>query len=904
MDANESGFLAQQAPLVVPKAALAADSAHQTAGPAGALQLSLADVIDYLAAHPHEAFSQLLPFLEAHISLQTRYRRAVAWLRVQQEKHAAAGASPKRAKFRPETPRSPGAWRRMIDDYGETLRTELCRVTGATACRVWLRLRRTRAEIARATQPLLYVHDAPGERVRCGDPASVVGRVAAERKAMLLAHDDGSATLVIPIFACADANAAAAAPQPSRSEADTCSDEEGGSVSDARLPEPALVLQGVAELKAPRGFAREAQLMASVLCCSAPVSLPLATSPAQAQAQAQTQTQAQTQAAVAPAGETSLVPAEAAAAASAGDAGGLSRARASFMRIAADALRQATRAEAARLADVELRHASLHQSLRDVSAIAKFLLCETELEPLISKIVVSAKDLLNVEGASVFLVDNVTNELYSLAFETEGAVPDGTSVKPRGAVRFPRDKGIIGAVAVSGVTEVVADAYANERFNRSWDAKTGFRTRNLLTTPVRNGSSELVGVLQLVNKKASAGFDDADVVLVETFAAYCGIGIHNARVLDDLRKERSRARLALEIMSLHVMPDPDQLAALLARPLPAIGDPAGPFAELDSVFFSTYTLGDDDLVLAILRMLVDAGVCETLRIDMRTALLFILAMRKSYRSVLYHNWQHAASVVHAMFCLLRLGDWHAKLTRVEVAALMVAAIGHDVDHRGENNAFHKKQNSELDILYDSSSPLERHHFSHTVMLIERTSLLANTDSAVTKTIFETIQKVILATDLARHFPNVKLLNSIIDRAAAAGRPIDLAEPETRDCMLAGVIVACDLNTAIKPWETHVTGAQRIYDEFFVQGDRERSFGLEPIEMMDRQRCRIPQQQLGFYDFIVRPLYAALVRVVPQYSVVLASAENNRALWAVEADKGASASSKPVSNEEPSHLPTH
>lgn len=46
----------------------------------------------------------------------------------------------------------------------------------------------------------------------------------------------------------------------------------------------------------------------------------------------------------------------------------------------------------------------------------------------------------------------------------------------------------------------------------------------------------------------------------------------------------------------------------------------------------------------------------------------------------------------------------------------------------------------------------------------------------------------------------------------------------------------------------------IYREFFSQGDMEKSLGQKPAEMMDRERARIPDLQIGFLDHIALPVY--------------------------------------------------
>ena len=90
---------------------------------------------------------------------------------------------------------------------------------------------------------------------------------------------------------------------------------------------------------------------------------------------------------------------------------------------------------------------------------------------------------------------------------------------------FSASTGIAGHVATTGETLAIADAYADPRFNREIDDKTGFRTKSILCTPIFDNNEEVIAVTQLVNKKDGTEFDDRDVksllVMVWTCTAYC-----------------------------------------------------------------------------------------------------------------------------------------------------------------------------------------------------------------------------------------------------------------------------------------------------------------------------------------------------------------------------------------------
>lgn len=85
-----------------------------------------------------------------------------------------------------------------------------------------------------------------------------------------------------------------------------------------------------------------------------------------------------------------------------------------------------------------------------------------------------------------------------------------------------------GYVAQTGETLNIQDAYKDKRFNRDVDNKTGYTTKTLLCMPIRIRSS-IFGVVQMVNKLQGT-FTKTDEESFETFAVYCGLALHHAKV--------------------------------------------------------------------------------------------------------------------------------------------------------------------------------------------------------------------------------------------------------------------------------------------------------------------------------------------------------------------------------------
>jgi len=82
--------------------------------------------------------------------------------------------------------------------------------------------------------------------------------------------------------------------------------------------------------------------------------------------------------------------------------------------------------------------------------------------------------------------------------------------------RVQPGSGIVGFVARSGELVNVPEAYLDARFDPEIDVWSGYWTRNLLAGPVRNTAGDLIGVLEVVNKRKGF-FTQDDEVLFRAF---------------------------------------------------------------------------------------------------------------------------------------------------------------------------------------------------------------------------------------------------------------------------------------------------------------------------------------------------------------------------------------------------
>jgi serine/threonine-protein kinase len=151
------------------------------------------------------------------------------------------------------------------------------------------------------------------------------------------------------------------------------------------------------------------------------------------------------------------------------------------------------------------------------------LMAATRVEELLLLLAETTASLVNAERATIYLIDRVRHELWS-------KVALGAGV---GEIRVPLGSGIAGTVALGGETINLEDPYADPRFNPEIDRRTGYRTRSLLTLPMRGAGGQILGVFQVLNKRGGP-FGPEDVEMLRSLATSAAVAVEK-RVAGDGR---------------------------------------------------------------------------------------------------------------------------------------------------------------------------------------------------------------------------------------------------------------------------------------------------------------------------------------------------------------------------------
>ncbi|MEG4533800.1 GAF domain-containing protein [Microcoleus sp. D2_18a_D3] len=163
-----------------------------------------------------------------------------------------------------------------------------------------------------------------------------------------------------------------------------------------------------------------------------------------------------------------------------------------------------------------------------------------DLETTLRSVMDQARDLMQADRSTLFLLNRETNELW-----TKLAKADGTTMME---VRLPANRGIAGYVASTGQPLNITDAYDDPRFDPSTDQQTGYRTRTVLCMPVHNAKGELIGVTQLINKNQGT-FTPSDEEFLRAFNSQAGMALQNSQLFQNVMVEKQYQKDMLQSLS-------------------------------------------------------------------------------------------------------------------------------------------------------------------------------------------------------------------------------------------------------------------------------------------------------------------------------------------------------------------
>jgi len=161
---------------------------------------------------------------------------------------------------------------------------------------------------------------------------------------------------------------------------------------------------------------------------------------------------------------------------------------------------------------------SMNRPHRLTTELSQLFNLESSIDTVLSVSMYKLNQFMDSERSSIFLFDPLKKQLTSFS---------SLDLAKR-EIRMSQSSGVAGWVFEHRMPAIINDAYNDSRFYSGVDDMTGFRTRNLICTPLIDGKEYCSGTLQSINKK-SGDFTTDDLELLRMTARLVAVAINNSK---------------------------------------------------------------------------------------------------------------------------------------------------------------------------------------------------------------------------------------------------------------------------------------------------------------------------------------------------------------------------------------
>lgn len=210
--------------------------------------------------------------------------------------------------------------------------------------------------------------------------------------------------------------------------------------------------------------------------------------------------------------------------------------------------------------DIELGRS--RYELEMLISVGRALQRERDIDSLLAEILRRTRDVTGADAGSIYVVEGDADDLRERVLRFKVSQNDSVDMAASGFTMPISDDSIVGTCVLGGGEINIPDLYALDapgegnnpwgvRHDRSFDEKHGYQTRSMLTVPLISAREEVIGVVQLINKRARGvmslskpnDFDDkvvafgpASVALATALASQAGMALENALLYDEVRQ--------------------------------------------------------------------------------------------------------------------------------------------------------------------------------------------------------------------------------------------------------------------------------------------------------------------------------------------------------------------------------
>ena len=293
--------------------------------------------------------------------------------------------------------------------------------------------------------------------------------------------------------------------------------------------------------------------------------------------------------------------------------------------------------------------------------------------------------------------------------------------------------------------------------------------------PLFSSDQTPLGIIEL---ESNGKILTEDIKLLDCFAVFAAVSIERSQLMD-------LATLGQGEMELKQWISDEERSLIGSIPTKLlINDPT-----IWTVDFDAQAWDGAGHIKVLFSIFNRFGLTKKYKITNDRLFKFITEIRDTYNKVPYHNWRHAVDVTQFVIYQVIYANYDQVLTKFELFALIVSAIFHDANHDGFSNVYNVKAETPLGILFKNQSVMETHHRQTSIGIIskEECNIFSILNTQEYSQMWTTFIKLILATDMARHFDLLKKF----DELYKSGK-FTMEDPEQRVLIMQLILKTGDI----------------------------------------------------------------------------------------------------------------
>jgi HD-GYP domain-containing protein (c-di-GMP phosphodiesterase class II) len=213
-------------------------------------------------------------------------------------------------------------------------------------------------------------------------------------------------------------------------------------------------------------------------------------------------------------------------------------------------------------ADGELVSDRYLSELDEINAIGRALSSQRNIDKLLALILEKCRYVTGADAGSVYVIEGDDEDVHKRTLRFKVSQNDTAKLDFREFTLPVSASSIVGRCVLMRKVINIPDLYRLDapgagnnpwgfQHNRAFDEKSNYQTRSMLTVPMIDAGDQVIGVVQLINRKGRPEyrlespddfdtrvrpFDNRSQRLAETLASQAGISLENTLLYDDIRQ--------------------------------------------------------------------------------------------------------------------------------------------------------------------------------------------------------------------------------------------------------------------------------------------------------------------------------------------------------------------------------